>query len=311
MRPLRELLRPFASDVANSSSHNPLIKQSFPYAPALMGEALPGFRRHGGVKAVNARFDDSRHRVLAAHAAMAAAERECLRATADEVVAFCAEAGLGSGMLAVFHAAPRGEAVWELDDRDCSREDAVLQAVDLADVDGRRMRLTRGGLLPLPRDARPPVTSLGLHDDASRLRLAVGTRTALQPPTDPLGGALWQRAVLAWVDLHRALACWTGRWLAASLVVAPENGDIASLEPLYCPDRGQDFEVVTSLRLAPESVPADDLEAALANVLDEPDGVTPDMVELDLNLWLNTAGVMMPGFPAHGPGECESSADEI
>jgi hypothetical protein len=261
------------------------------------------------VKAVNARFDDSRHRALAAHAAMAAAERECLRATADEVVALCAEAGLGSGMLAVFHAVPRGEAVWDVDDQDCSREDAVLEAVDLADVDGRRLRLTRTGLLPLPRDARPPL-SRELRD-SGRARCFAGTQTAAPAQLDSMGGALWQRAVLAWVDLHRALACWTGRWLAASLVIAPENGDVASLEPLYCPDRGQDFEVVTSLRLAPESVPADDLEAALANVLDEPDGVTPDMVELDLNLWLNAAGVMLPGFPAHGPGECESSAGEL
>jgi hypothetical protein len=261
------------------------------------------------VKAVNARFDDSRHRVLAAHAAVAAAERECLRATADEVVELCAEAGLDAGMLAVFHAAPRGAAVWDVDDQDCSREDAVLEAVDLADVKGRRLRLTRAGLLPLPRDARPPASrELG---DQGRVRCFACTQTAAPAQTDSMGGALWQRAVLAWVDLHRALACWTGRWLAASLVVAPENGDFASLEPLYCPHRGQDFEVVTSLRLAPESVPEDDLEAALANVLDESDGVTPDMVELDLNLWLNAVGVMLPGFPAHGPGECESSADEI
>jgi hypothetical protein len=125
-----------------------------------------------------------------------------------------------------------------------------------------------------------------------------------------LGGRLWQRAVLVWVDLHRALVCWTGRWLAASLVVAPETGDVASLHPLYCPDRGQDFEVVTSLRLAPESVPADDLEAALINVLEESDGVTPDLVEFDLRLWLASAGFALPGYPAHGPGECESSADE-
>jgi len=241
---------------------------------------------------------------------MAAAERECLRATADEVVALCAEAGLDEGMLAVFHAAPRGEAVWDLDDRDCSREDAVLEAVDLADVSGRRLRLTRAGLLPLPRDARPPAPSQDLAEPGSAKRMR-GTQTAVESQTDLLGGVLWQRAVLAWVDLHRAVACWTGRCLAASLVVAPENGDVASLEPLYCPDRGQDFEVVTSLRLSPQAVPADDLEAALANVLDEPDGVTPDMVELDLNLWLNAAGVVLPGFPAHGPGECESSADEM
>jgi hypothetical protein len=261
------------------------------------------------VTTVNARFDDSRHRVLAAHAAMAAAERECLRATSDEVVALCAEAGLSTGMLAVFHAVPRGEAVWDLDDQDCSREDAVLEAVDLADVTGRRMRLTREGLLPLPRDVRPPVPQ-DLEDPGGARRLG-GTQTAVESQTAPMGGVLWQRAVLAWVDLHRALACWTGQGLAASLVVAPENGDVASVEPLFCPDRGQDFDVVTSLRLAPQSVPADDLEAALANVLDEQDGVTPDMVELDLNLWLNAVGIMLPGYPAHGPGECESSAGEM
>jgi hypothetical protein len=249
---------------------------------------------------VNVRFNDSRHRVLAAHAAMAAAERECLRATADEVVALGAEARLGPGMVVVFHAAPRGAAVWDLDEQDCSREDAVLEAVDLADVAGRRVRLTRSGLVRLPPNAPPPE---GGDDSAP----GVG------PPTGPiqLGGGLWQRAVLAWVDLHRALAYWTGRPLAASLVVAPENGDVASLDPLYCPDRGQDFEVVTSLRLSPETVPDDELEAALANVLDAPDAITPDLVELELRSWLDALGVALPGFPAHGPGECESSADEM
>jgi len=249
---------------------------------------------------VNVRFNDSRHRVLAAHAAMAVAERECLRATADEVVALGAEARLGPGMVVVFHAVPRGAAVWDLDDQDCSREDAVLEAVDLADVNGRRVRLTRSGLVRLPRDAPPP----GADD---------GDVPGVGPPTGPiqLGGGLWQRAVLAWVDLHRALSYWTGRRLAASLVVAPESGDVASLDPLYCPDRGQDFEVVTSLRLCPETVPDDELEAALANVLDGPDAVTPDLVELDLRTWLDTVGVTLPGFPAHGPGECESSADEM
>jgi hypothetical protein len=255
--------------------------------------------------------------VLAAHAAMAAAERECLRATADEVVALGVEAGLGQGMLLTFHAAPRGDAVWALDDQDCSREDAVLEAVDLTDVSGRRFRLTRLGLSPLPLGALLPEPGGPLPPGGScpgaifapwrgveRVR---ASRVETQPC---LGGALWQRAVLAWVDLHRALACWTGRWLAASLVVAPETGDVASLHPLYCPDRGQDFEVVTSLRLAPESVPVDDLEAALMNVLEESGGVTPDLVEFDLRFWLEAAGFTLPGYPAHGPGECESSADE-
>ena len=254
--------------------------------------------------------------MLAAHAAMAAAERECLRATADEVAALGAEAGLGRGMLLTFHAAPRGEAVWALDEHDCSREDAVLEAVDLTDVSGRRYRLTRAGLSPLPPGAvlpepggPPPVPGGGCPD----AMFALGRPTPWARSGSAalcLGGGLWQRAVLAWVDLHRALACWTGRWLAASLVVAPETGDVASLHPLYCPDRGQDFEVVTSLRLAPESVPADDLEAALVNVLEESGGVTADLVELDLRVWLDAAGFGLPGYPAHGPGECESSADE-
>jgi hypothetical protein len=245
---------------------------------------------------------------------MAAAERECLRATADEVTALGAEVGLGRGMLLTFHAAPRGEAVWALDDRDCSREDAVLEAVDLTDVARRRFRLTRAGLSPLPPGAVLPVPGPGSVSGACpEAVFAIG---ASPPSYEPdagalcLGGGLWQRAVLAWVDLHRALACWTGRWLAASLVVAPETGDVASLHPLYCPDRGQDFEVVTSLRLAPESVPADDLEAALVNVLEESAGVTADLVELDLRVWLDSAGFALPGYPAHGPGECESSADE-
>ena len=260
-----------------------------------------------------------RGRVLAAHAAMAAAERECLRATADEAAALGAEAGLGRGMLLVFHAAPRGEAVWALDDQDCSREDAVLEAVDLTDVSGRRYRLTRAGLCPLPSGALLPHPGGPLpapqgcpdamfvtgRDD--RGRPLVGAAVDLVPC---LGGRLWQRAVLAWVDLHRALACWTGRWLAASLVVAPETGDVASLHPLYCPDRGQDFEVVTSLRLAPETVPEDELDAALAHVLEETDGVTADLVEFDLRVWLDGAGFALPGYPAHGPGQCESSADE-
>jgi hypothetical protein len=246
---------------------------------------------------------------------MAAAERECLRATADEVAELGAEAGLGRGMLLIFHAAPRGEAVWALDEHDCSREDAVLEAVDLTDVSGRRFRLTRAGLSPLPPgDVLPepggPRPATGGCPDAMFVTGREEEDARGTPDPLCLGGRLWQRAVLAWVDLHRALACWTGRWLAASLVIAPETGDVASLHPLYCPDRGQDFEVVTSLRLAPESVPADDLEAALLNVLEESDGVTADLVELDLRFWLAAAGFGLPGYPAHGPGECESSADE-
>jgi hypothetical protein len=249
--------------------------------------------------------------VLAAHAAVAAAERECLRATAEEVVAFCVEAGLGSGMLAVFHAMPRDLAVWEVDDRDCSGEDAVLEAVDLADVSGRLIRLTRTGSIPLaPHTVLPPPPTL---DGAGHGGLA-GPAGAPIPATKVedvlLGGGLWQRAVLTWVDIHRALACWTGRPLAASLVVAPETADFASLDPLYCPDQGQDFEVITSLRLAPESTPSDDLEAALLNVLDEQSGVTPDLVELDLRMWLDAAAIPLPGFPAHPPGECQTPAEE-
>jgi hypothetical protein len=261
------------------------------------------------------RFDQGRHRVLAAHAAIAAAERECLEATAEQVVALGSEAGLGGGMLVVFHAAPRGAAVWDLDDQDCSREDAVLEAVDLADVHGRRVRLTRTGLEPLRRGVTPAVP-LGQPDvvggcACSRFATPSGRSAAVlrgeRVPLAPvrLGGPLWQRAVLAWVDLHRALACWTGQWLAASLVVAPETVDVASLHPVYCPDRGQDFEVVTSLRLAPESVPEDELEAALVHVLDESVGVTADLVELDLRRWLDQAGFELPGYAAHGPGECD------
>jgi hypothetical protein len=264
-----------------------------------------------------ASFDKARDRVLAAHAAMAAAERECLRATTDEVAALAGEAGLGRGMLVIFHAAPRGQAVWALDDQDCSREDAVLEAVDLTDVAGRRFRLTRAGLSPLPPGAvlpepvgPPAVNSVSCPGAMFATDRRAGRLPEALPSTPCLGGGLWQSAVLAWVDLHRALACWTGRWLAPSLVIAPETGDVASLHPLFCPDRGQDFEVVTSLRLAPESVPADDLEAALLNVLEESQGVTADLVELDLRLWLDAAGFDLPGYPAHGPGECESSAGD-
>jgi hypothetical protein len=282
-----------------------------------------------------ASFSKVRDRVLAAHAAMAAAERECFRATADEVAALGAEAGLGQGMLLIFHAAPRGEAVWALDDQDCSADDAVLEAVDLTDVSGRRFRLTRAGLSPLPAGARVPrpagplpvaqacpgamfpARPEGSPEGGleSRPEGRPGADARVAPELDAassalLGGVLWQRAVLTWVDLHRALACWTGRWLAASLVIAPETGDVASLHPLYCPDRGQDFEVVTSLRLSPETVPADDLEAALLNVLEESQGVTADLVELDLRFWLDSAAFTLPGYPAHGPGQCESPADE-
>jgi len=260
-----------------------------------------------------------RGRVLAAHAAMAAAERECLRATADEAAALGAEAGLGRGMLLVFHAAPRGEAVWALDDQDCSREDAVLEAVDLTDVSGRRYRLTRAGLCPLPSGALLPHPGGPLpapqgcpdamfvtgRDD--RGRPLVGAAVDLVPC---LGGRLWQRAVLAWVDLHRALACWTGRSLAATLVVAPGTGDVASLHPVFCPDEGQDFEVVTSLRLGPAELPDDELDAAIATVLDESFGTSPDLVELDLRDRLQRAGLDLPGYPLHGPGECGSPAEE-
>jgi hypothetical protein len=303
-----------------SSLENALIKVGLPYARGQMGDAVPGMTlRRAGVGEDMGRFDEGRHRVLAAHAAMAAAERECLAATAEQVAALGREAGLDPGMLVVFHAAPRGVAVWELDDRDCSREDAVLEAVDLADISGRRVRLTRRGLKPLERRATPAAPSGGVDLAGGCLGSALGgpqgrsaakLRGELAPLAPvPLGGVLWQRAVLAWVDLHRALACWTGQWLAASLVVAPETVDVASLHPVFCPDRGQDFEVVTSLRLAPESVPEDDLEAALLHVLDESNGVTADLVELDLRIWLDVAGFELPGFPAHAPGECDDAGD--
>jgi hypothetical protein len=259
------------------------------------------------------RFEDSRDRVLAAIAAVEAAERECLHAAMGQVVALAEEAGLDSGVLMVFHTMPRGGAVWALDDRDCSREDAVLQAVDLADVGERRLRLTPWGLAPLPRDAPLPQPH-GYFEPCRECCFSTFepvSQPAPRPPTPPRrGGRFWQRAVLTWVDLHRALATWTGRTLAATLVVAPETGDVASLEPLYCPDCGQDFEVVTSLRLASEAVSFGDLDTALVNVLDEHDGVTADLVELDLRRWMLAAGFTLPGFPAHGPGECESPAEE-
>lgn len=265
-------------------------------------------------------FDDSRQRVLAAIAAVEAAERECMQAAVGQVKALAMGAGLGSGVLVLFHAVPRADEVWALDDQDCSREDAVLQAVDLVDVGGRRLRLTREGLASLPCDAALPEPRGSFEQcghpgcfplGGSRDYRSWEPPRPTAPPTTPrLGGRFWQRAVLTWVDLHRALATWTGRWLAASLVVAPETGDVASVDPLYCPDRGQDFEVVTSLRLSSEPLPADDLEAALVTVLDECDGVTPDLVELDLRRWLHGVDLALPGFPSHGPGECESSAEE-
>jgi hypothetical protein len=267
-------------------------------------------------------FDDSRQRVLASIAAVEAAERECLRATMRQVKALSCEAGLGGGSLVVFHAVPRGDEVWMLDDQDCSREDAVLHAVDLADVAGHRFRLTRSGLDSLTSHAalpRPggsygqcghPGCRCFLTGFTGRHHVPFPPRPQTPPSASPLGGRLWQRAVLTWVDLHRALVTWTGRRLAASLVAAPETGDVASLDPIYCPDRGQDFEVVTSLRLSAESLPADDLEAALVTMFDESEGATPDLVELDLRRWMHGVGLVLPGFPAHGPGECESSAEE-
>jgi hypothetical protein len=257
------------------------------------------------------RFDESRDRVLAAIAAVEAAERECLRAATVQVSAFAAEAGLGSGLLVIFHAVPRGDAVWALDDLDCSRKDAVLQAVDFADVEGRRLRLTPSGLAPLSGDATLPEPRGSFEQSGSCFPVVARQAAGQQPPTPPrLGDRFWQRAVLTWVDLHRALATWTGRWLAATLVVAPETGDVASLDPLYCPDRGQDFEVVTSLRLSAEEPTFGDLDSALINVLAEHEGITADLVELDLRRWMHAAGFDLPGFPAHGPGECESSAEE-
>lgn len=259
------------------------------------------------------RFDDSRHRVLAAIAAVEAAERECLRAAIGQVRVLAEESGLGPGLLLVFHAVPRGDAVWALDEQDCSREDAVLQAVDLADLTGRRRRLTPSGLGVLSRDAPLPEPRGSFEQSGSCFPAGAGRRgpaAQLPPPPPRMGDQFWQRAVLTWVDLHRALATWTGRWLAATLVVAPETGDVASLEPLYCPDRGQDFEVITSLRLATAEPPPGDLDAALVNVLHEHDGITADLVELDLRRWMYGAGFGLPGFPAHGPGECESPAGE-
>lgn len=260
------------------------------------------------------RFDASHDRVLAAIAAVEAAERECLRAAAGQACALAEEAGLGPGPLLVFHAAPRGDAVRRLDEQDCSREDAVLQAVDLADVAGHRLRLTPAGLapffddLPLPEPRGATFEPCANCSPSGACVRGSGTpnerRVPFPPPPSPrLGGRFWQRAVLTWVDLHRALATWTGRRLAATLVVAPETGDVGSLEPLYCPDGGQDFEVVTSLRLAGEPASPDDLDSALVTVLGEPEGVDPDQIELDLRRWLHAAGFPLPGFPAHGPDE--------
>jgi hypothetical protein len=263
---------------------------------------------------------------------MAAAERECLAATTAQVIALGAETGMGEGILVIFHAAPRGDAVWSVDDQDCSRDDAVLQAVDLSDVSGRRVRLTPEGIGPIAADAELP-RPRGSFDHVGgcfapveaevEAENAVGAEVGIEARADApvagvapclpapplLGGPVWQHAVLTWLDLHRALTYWTGRALAATLVVAPETGDVASLDPLFCPDRGQDFEVITSLRLGPETVPPDEVDAVIANALDEHGGVNADLVELDLRMWLDAAGLGLPGFPAHGPGECESSAE--
>lgn len=292
-----------------------MIKKTVPYS-LLVGDALPGWTGNGGDRSVD-RFDDSRDRVLAALAAVEAAERACLSAAAAQVGVLADEAGLGPGQLLIFHAIPRGDAVRRLDSYDWSREDAVLQAVDLADVAGRRLRLTPAGLGPFSEDVSlPEPVGASYEPCASCTPSGVCARASSEPfervvPTPPpaprLGNRFWQRAVLTWVDLHRALATWTGRRLAATLVVAPETGDVASLEPLYCPDRGQDFEVVTSLRLASAPTATGDLDAALAGVLDEygSDGVDPDQVELDLRRWLAGVGFPLPGFPAHGPDECD------
>jgi hypothetical protein len=262
------------------------------------------------------RFDDSRSRVLAALQAVEAAERACLSAAAEQVSVLAEEAGLGAGQLLIFHAVPRGDAVRRLDEYDWSREDAVLQAVDLADVAGRRFRLTPDGLGPFSEDVPlpepvgasfEPCASCTPSGGCARASSGSSERVDPAPPAPRLGDRFWQCAVLTWVDLHRALATWTGRRLAATLVVAPETGDVGSLEPLYCPDSGQDFEVVTSLRLATGPAATGDLDAALAGVLDEygSDGVDPDQVELDLRRWLEGVGFPLPGFPAHGPDECD------
>ena len=266
------------------------------------------------------RFDASHDRLLAALAAVEAAERECLRAATVQACVLADEAGLGPGQLMIFHAAPRGDAVRHLDEQDCSQEDAVLQAVDLADVAGHRLRLTRAGLGPLSEDARLPKPRGATFEACASCPpggacvrgggAPVERWLPFSPPPAPrLGGRFWQRAVLTWVDLHRALTTWTGQRLAATLVVAPETGDVGSLEPLYCPDSGQDFEVVTSLRLAAEPSSPEDLDSALVTVLGEPEGIDPDQVELDLRRWLHAAGFALPGFPAHGPDGCDLPDD--
>jgi hypothetical protein len=45
-------------------------------------------------------------------------------------------------------------------------------------------------------------------------------------------------------------------------------------------------------------------------VLEEPDGVTADLVELDLRIWLAAAGFPLPGYPAHLPGECDAATED-
>jgi hypothetical protein len=266
-------------------------------------------------------FDASHDRMLAALAAVEDAERECLRAAISQACALADEAGLGPGQLMIFHAAPRADAVRYLDEQDWSQSDAVLEAVDLADVAGHRLRLTRAGLgpysddnpLPAPVGATfEPCASCPPGGSCARGSLAPAEqRLSIAPPPAPrLGGRFWQRAVLTWVDLHRALTTWTGRRLAATLVVAPETGDVGSLDPLFCPDSGQDFEVVTSLRLAAGPTSPGDLDSALVTMLGEPEGIDPDEVELDLRRWMDAAGFALPGFPAHGPDECDPPDDD-
>jgi hypothetical protein len=307
--------------MAHSSLGKTLIKLSFPYARG-EGDELPGDARGTGVMGSVNQFEDGHDRMLAALAAVEVAERECLRAAMEQVGTLAEKAGLGQGQLLIFHTVPRSDAVRALDERDCSREDAVLQAVDLADVGGHRLRLTAAGLgplsiaatLPEPRGATYercagcfPSGACGQSGPSSGSDSGQRLSCLSVPPL--VGDRFWQQAVLIWIDLHRALATWVGRRLAATLVVAPESGDVGSLEPFYCPGTGQDFEVVTSLRLADEVGGFDDLETALVNVLGENDGTTPDQIELDLRRWLHGVGFDLPGFPAHGPCGCDPSTE--